>query len=78
MHQAQVARPRDADQIGVRSRVLPNRRKVGMCSRPPALQPAEVSMEGLCLELPRKEVQRWEPAELGFALPAHNAPLAPR
>lgn len=49
-----------------------------MCSLSPALKPAEVSVEGLCLELHKEEVQHWEPAELGTALPAHNTPLAPR
>lgn len=49
-----------------------------MCSLPPALKPAEVSVEGLCLELPKEEVQPWERAEPGFALPAHNTRLAPR
>lgn len=48
MHRAQVAQPWDADQIGVRSRVLPSKRRIGMCSLPPALKPAEVSVEGLC------------------------------
>lgn len=48
-----------------------------MCSLPPALKPVQVSVEGLCLELSKEEVQHGEPAELGFALPAHNTPLAP-
>lgn len=77
MHQAQVARPRDGDQIGVRNRVPLSKRRIGMCSLSPALKPVEVSVEGLCLELSKEEVQPGEPAELGFALPAHNTLLAP-
>lgn len=74
MHQAQVTQPRDADQIGVGNRVLLSKRRIGMCSLPPVLKPVEVSVVRFSLELPKEEVQHWEPAEL----PAHNTPLAPR
>lgn len=54
MQQAQVAQPRDADQIGVRNRVLPGKRRTGMCRLPAVLKPEEISVSGLCLEYPRR------------------------